>query len=321
MRDSWPTISSGPIDLGGDQGLVVCSTRSRMSLETRNGQGLGGVRFTTPDALDSDSTTGTIFAVGGGQVIDAAKLFAHRLDQRLVVIPTVLSTDAAFTNVAAHRRDGVVDYVETGFADEVYVDTDLLLMAPDQYHLWALGDLLSMGTAVRDWRFADVNAQSREQLAELTTCANEQIYATSGRLLSGGVDAIQILWDLLVVKTQIGLQLGAPYFEEGTEHFFAYALEQQLPGRHFHGQLVLCGVLVASVLQEWSDSEIDRLVRLLDGLGLFPPLELAPAAIETVMQRFPKFCAQQELNNTVVRGRGALTQGEIRSVARLLTGA
>lgn len=87
-----------------------------------------------------------ILAIGGGRVIDTAKVVARELGCDLVVVPTLISNCAPYTPVAAlyhinHTFDKV-DYFARG-AYLTLVDWEFLLATPREYLVAGIGDTVA----------------------------------------------------------------------------------------------------------------------------------------------------------------------------------
>ena len=95
-----------------------------------------------PERLEADYLDGlaadlppeveAVYGIGGGMVADAAKYIASRRGLPAVVMPTALSVDGFFTPIVAMRGGGSVSYVETGPAERIYIDWDVIRTAPQR---------------------------------------------------------------------------------------------------------------------------------------------------------------------------------------------
>lgn len=243
----------------------------------------------------------TVVAVGSGATIDAAKLLAHRAGATLTVVPTVLSTDAAFSTVAAHRVGGVVEYVETGAPEQVVVDHPLLAEAPWSAHLHGLGDLFAVEVATRDWQYRapgdglGVRAAARALVGA----------ALDAQLLwrAPSEQALVLLVELLRTKVGLGLLAGHPGAEEGTEHYLAYRLEPELTTPMWHGELLMACLPVCSVLQRWDTTTRDLFRDFCTDLPGHRPggaCMIPTTRVGAALADLPDFCHQHGLTNTVL---------------------
>jgi glycerol dehydrogenase-like iron-containing ADH family enzyme len=192
-----------------------------------------------------------VVGVGGGSSCDAAKYLAESRGCRMVLVPTIISVDAPFTNMVAVREQGTVRYIGDRYPEEIVVDYDLIQQAPPELNRAGACDIASIHTALHDWRIAhecngerydaDIAAESRACLEELDRNASE-VHAVSPK----GIDT---LVDLYIREVAFCARFGNSRPEEGSEHLVAYHLEH-LTGRHFvHGDLVGLGIFTMARLQ------------------------------------------------------------------------
>jgi glycerol-1-phosphate dehydrogenase [NAD(P)+] len=196
-----------------------------------------------------------IYAVGGGLVADAAKYVAVQLDRPLVCLPTALSVDAFLTWASGYRRDGCVAYLETRPPDRLLVDFDVLAAAPPAIRAAGICDVLSIATGCWDWQFAEERGRNPAgmHLISYVYDAAQAILAgaldcaeAAGR---GDLDGLKQLLDCLAMEVQLCNQIGHSRPEEGSEHYFAYAVENVMGKGLPHGDLVGPAILLIAEKQ------------------------------------------------------------------------
>ena len=190
-----------------------------------------------------------IYAVGGGLATDAAKYLAARSGLPLVCLPTALSVDAFFTWASGFRRDGCVRYIETKPPDRVIVDFDVLAQAPPPLRAAGICDVLSIATGSWDWRFAEEEGRNPAGMSFIPW-----VYDAAQVLLNAALDCAEAaghgdreglkqLLDCLVLEVQLCNQIGHSRPEEGSEHYFAYSVENVMGKGLPHGDLVGPGIV------------------------------------------------------------------------------
>lgn len=240
-----------------------------------------------------------IYGIGGGLAADAAKFVAWRCSLPLVLIPTALSVDAHLTWASGVRRDGCVVYLETGPAAVVYADVALLTAAPPHLRAAGVCDLLSIATALYDWRYADergMNPPDQRYTPWVAAAAQtildgaRDIAAAAGR---GDPAGIRELLRLLALEVQLCNLIGHSRPEEGSEHYLAYALEAHplIGSGHTHANLVGPAILCAAA---WQGQETAPLEQALVQAGV--PLDRVPAAVmQEVIQELPAYVRRHHL--------------------------
>lgn len=238
-----------------------------------------------------------VYAVGGGLVADAAKYMAVKLDLPLVCMPTALSVDAFLTAASGIRRAGCVYYIETKPPETLILDLGVISAAPAQIRTAGVTDVMSIATGSWDWKFAHENGMNpsgmefipwvydnaQSILNGVLDCA-----AAAGR---GDRDGLKTLYDCLSMEVQLCNQIGHARPEEGTEHYFAYAVENEIGHGLPHGDLVGPGIMISARLQ---GQETMRLEQALTAANV--PLDNIPqATIDRTLKTLPGYCQKHHL--------------------------
>lgn len=239
-----------------------------------------------------------VYAVGGGLTADAAKYFASKLNLPLVVLPTALSVDAFITAASGIRNDGCVYYIETKVPERLILDFETIAKAPAFIRAAGITDVMSIATGAWDWKFAQEknknpsgmefipwvydNAQSI--LSGVLDCAE-----AAGR---GDKDGLKTLYDCLAMEVQLCNQVGHSRPEEGSEHYFAYAVENEMGHGLPHGDLVGPAILLIAKLQ---GQDIVPLEKALKACNV--PLNNIPQdMVERTLKILPEYSQKHNLS-------------------------
>lgn len=212
-----------------------------------------------------------VYGVGGGLAVDAAKYVAHARRLPLVGIPTALSVDAFLTPASGMRRDGCVTYLETGPPQTLFVDWDVIAAAPSGVRAAGVCDLLSIATALWDWRFAESEGRLSQGEAYSPVMAGlveeilDEAILLCPRLGRGEPAALERLLTLLGLEVQICNFAGHSRTEEGSEHYFAYSAENIVGSGFTHAELVSPGIIAMASAQ---GQDAVRLGGALESAGL-----------------------------------------------------
>ncbi len=208
-----------------------------------------------------------VVGIGGGVSCDLAKYIAWKKDSPLVLVPTIVSVDAPFTPSIAVRENNVVRYVGNIIPEKILVDYRIIRDAPKHLNRAGVADLLSIHTALWDWKCSAENnnekydekiaREAKECLIEIDKMA-EEIFNVTPR----GIDTIVNLYCKEVELCNI---FGNARPEEGSEHIVAYHVEYLTKRQFLHGDLVGFGIFCMSRLQE---NEIEWITGLMNRCGI-----------------------------------------------------
>lgn len=197
-----------------------------------------------------------IYGVGGGLASDAAKFIGRKNGLQTIVIPTALSVDGFFTSLVAVREHGTVTYVEYGPSDVVIIDWDVVRSAPADIRGTGIVEILSIVTGLLDWRYAAGKSKNTPETrftpwaAGLAAGIAQQAFKIADGVGQGKVEALRNLLDLMCTEVSLTNQLGHNRPQEGSEQFFAYAIEPKTAsGRGVpYADLVGPGILIAAAM-------------------------------------------------------------------------
>ena len=256
-------------------------------------------------------TVDLIVGLGGGSAMDTAKWIHWRRQVPLVQMPSLPSVNACFTRMTALRDIGGVRYEGDAMPERVLVDYDLMAAASPALVRGGIGDVLSCHTARFDWALAVAAGHEPawdDEAAAMSLVYLDELEALAPALATGADDGVRALMEL---HRDIGWRchdLAHARFEEGSEHFFAYAFEEVTGRTIMHGELVAIGVLIMSALQdnrpEWARAVVDA-VRMRSGLE---ELSVTWDEVEASLRYLPGFVTEQRLwysvaNDLVVDSR------------------
>lgn len=238
-----------------------------------------------------------VYSIGGGLAVDAAKYMSNALGLPLVALPTALSVDAFLTWSSAVRHLGCVQYIETKPPDRLIIDVDVLAIAPVGIRAAGICDVLSISTGLWDWEFAAEKGKNPEGMELIPWVADAAQAILDGALGcaeaagAGDEEGLKELMDCLALEVQLCNQIGHSRPEEGSEHYFAYSVEN-LTGKGLpHANLVGPGILL---MAEFQDQETQALEEALKACHV--PLENIPEdVIGATLKGLPRYVREHEL--------------------------
>lgn len=251
-----------------------------------------------------------VIGAGGGKAIDTAKGAAYFAGLPVIIVPTIVSTDAPVTSTAGwYNEDGVmVEILAAPFnPDILLVDTGVIARSPRRLFISGMGD------AITTWIESDAAYRSRcastNRTGALSTMATRSIarlcYDT---LLEYGEEAI----------TCLDNQIVTPLFEDVVETMVlhsgmggesggiaaAHSIANNLPWfdeckQCYHGEMVAFGVVVQLVLENAQpQKEIYRITDFLSRVGL--PVTLGDLHIKDIskerLESFAQYCIESDVS-------------------------
>jgi glycerol-1-phosphate dehydrogenase [NAD(P)+] len=242
-----------------------------------------------------------VYSVGGGLTADAAKYFAVKFGLPLVVIPTALSVDAFITAASGIRRDGCVYYTETKPPENLILDLEVIATAPLAIRAAGVTDVMSISTGCWDWKFAHERGKNPPGMEFIPW-----VYDNAQSILKGVLDCaeaagrgdragLKTLYDCLAMEVQLCNQIGHSRPEEGTEHYFAYCVENVIGHGLPHGDLVGPGIIIAA---RWQGQDTGRLESALKACHI--PIDRIPNEIvEQTRRELPSYCIKHGLSYAI----------------------
>lgn len=214
-----------------------------------------------------------VVGVGGGRVIDVAKLAAHYTRRTFVSVPTQVSHDGIASPIAVieHPSTGVTSIGATA-PEAVVVPLSTVLTAPEQTIRAGVGDLLGKLTALQDWRLAVAAGKDEFDdyaalLAELSVEHAFSFLSNARRPKKRDRAFVSFLTRSLIMSGIAMTIAGSSRPCSGSEHLISHAIDSLFGGRALHGEQVAVGTVAALVIQGRPD-EARRLAALYRRLGL-----------------------------------------------------
>ena len=193
-----------------------------------------------------------VVGLGGGTALDTAKFLAWRRGVPLVQVPSITSVDAGFTDAIGVRVDGKVRYVATIVPQLVVLDLDLVRSAPPRLNRAGIGDILSCHTGLHDWRLATGAGHGHpwhEGLASLGAQLLDELEAAADEVHAVSETGVRFLADAYRRIGAACAWAGHSRFEEGSEHFWAYAYEHATGAHPVHGEIIAFAVCALAHVQ------------------------------------------------------------------------
>jgi glycerol-1-phosphate dehydrogenase [NAD(P)+] len=261
-----------------------------------------------------------IYAVGGGLVADCAKYIGWVNKLPVVVVPTSLSVDGFFTALVAVREGGSVHYVTTGPAESVIIDWEVISGAPAHLRGTGICELLSIVTGLLDWRYAAERNKTTQDTrfqpwaAGLAAGIAQQAFKIAEGVGQGRVESLRNLLDLMCTEVALTGQIGHNRPQEGSEQYFAYAIEGKTASGYGvpYADLVGPGILIAAALH---GQDIGPIRDTIQSAGIRLD-QLQPSDIEETLRNMPDYVRKHNLPYSIFNEWNATSENVANVLSR-----
>ena len=193
-----------------------------------------------------------VIGVGGGKVIDTAKLSSAREGIPFVSIPTAASHDGVSSTYASIKGLERPVSIEAQAPIAIIADTNVIVSSPYRLTASGCGDIIAKYTAVRDWRLAHKlkNEYYGEYAASLALMGARLIMQNASLIRKRTEESLRMIIEALIncgVATSIA---GSTRPSSGSEHLFGHVLDLIAPKPALHGEQCGVGTIMMAYLHK-----------------------------------------------------------------------
>lgn len=206
-----------------------------------------------------------VVGVGGGRVIDVAKMSSARAERPFISVPTTASHDGIASSVASLKGLDRPYSVQAQAPIAVIADSKVIRNSPYRFTASGCGDVLSKSVSVRDWRLA--HSMKGEYYgayaASLALMSANHVMEWAGEIRARTEEGIRTLLEALVSCGVAMSIAGSSRPCSGSEHLFSHALDMIAPRPALHGEQCGVGTIMMAHLHGLDWEEIRETLRLL----------------------------------------------------------
>jgi glycerol-1-phosphate dehydrogenase [NAD(P)+] len=183
-----------------------------------------------------------VLGVGGGKVIDTAKLASTRSGLQFISVPTAASHDGIASPRASIRDEKGSVSLEAQAPIGVIADTEIISKAPFRLLAAGYGDIVSNYTAILDWKLANrlLNEDYSDSAAALSLMTAKMTMESADAIKEGLIESAGVVVKGLISSGMAISIAGSSRPASGSEHKFSHALDIVAPKPALHGEQ--CGI-------------------------------------------------------------------------------
>ncbi|RLF12435.1 MAG: NAD(P)-dependent glycerol-1-phosphate dehydrogenase [Thermoprotei archaeon] len=264
--------------------------------------------------LAQDKRPSAIIGVGGGSIIDVAKLAAAKTGLNFVSVPTSASHDGIASPRASVKGLGTYGSVEAQTPSAIIADVSVIKRAPRRLIISGCGDVVAKITAVSDWLLAHrlKGEYYGEYAASLARMSAHLVMKSAREIANLTDEGIRTLLEALVSCGVAMCIAGSSRPCSGSEHQFSHALDIVASRPALHGEQCGVGTIMMAYLHglDWR-----RIRSVLRSIGAPTNAEGLKVSSKMVIKALTM--AHKIRNRYTILGETGLTESAAERLARV----
>jgi glycerol-1-phosphate dehydrogenase [NAD(P)+] len=246
-----------------------------------------------------------IVGFGGGTACDTAKYLSSKWNLPLIIAPSVVSVDAWLCKSIAVRHNYKVRYIGDVTANEFIVDYAIMQKSPEILNKAGVSDVLSITTALGDWRISRDVFGDRYDVSYYDTSYNiaKELLLKEREIAMHSEEGLKSIVRGQLMEVLLCEDWGNSRPEEGGEHFLAYCLEELTHKHYIHGLLIALNILVVLKLQrDRAVFDYREIARFFKNIGLdisFQKQNITREEYREALMRTGEYVKRENLYNGI----------------------
>ena len=191
-----------------------------------------------------------VIGVGGGRVIDTAKIVSYNTDRQFISVPTAASHDGiASARASLPTMEGHAS-LEAQPPIAIVADTGIIAAAPHRLLAAGCADIISNYTAILDWELAHrVKGEPMSEYAMALSKMTAEILVKNAHVIKPHNEESARFVTKALVSSGVSMSIaGSSRPGSGGEHKFSHALDRLAPGKALHGESCGIGTIISMYL-------------------------------------------------------------------------
>ena len=198
-----------------------------------------------------------ILGVGGGKVIDVAKMASTINHIPLISVPTTAAHDGMASPRASIKNDKGTVSLKANAPFALIADTTIISQAPYRFTAAGFSDIISNLTAVEDWKLAYklINEPFSDSAAALSVMTAKLLIDEADNIHPNNENSASVVVKGLISSGMAISIAGNSRPASGSEHKFSHALDMIAPKPALHGEQCGVGTIMMMYLQggDWQN--------------------------------------------------------------------
>jgi glycerol-1-phosphate dehydrogenase [NAD(P)+] len=206
-----------------------------------------------------------LFGVGGGTIIDAAKISSKSQKIPFISVPTTVSHDGIASPLASIKGSDKPYSIMAQAPMAIIADTDVISKAPWRFVISGCGDVIAKFTAVKDWKLAHLeqNEYYGEYAASLALMSAKLVIENAELIVYRRDEGLRVLLEALISCGVAMSIAGSSRPCSGSEHLFSHALDMVNSHHAMHGEQCGVGSILSAYLYRTNWQRIRNTLKLL----------------------------------------------------------
>ncbi len=191
-----------------------------------------------------------LFGVGGGTIIDAAKLSSASVNIPFISIPTTVSHDGIASPLASIKGSDKPYSIMAQAPMAIIADTQIIAQSPWRFVVSGCSDVISKFTAVKDWKLArsEKGEYYGGYAASLALMSAKLVTESANLIVKKQDEGLRVLLEALISCGVAMSIAGSSRPCSGSEHLFSHALDLVNSRHALHGEQCGVGSILTSFL-------------------------------------------------------------------------
>ncbi|MCC7566249.1 MAG: NAD(P)-dependent glycerol-1-phosphate dehydrogenase [Methanomicrobiaceae archaeon] len=191
-----------------------------------------------------------LIGVGGGRMIDTAKIASFNTDLQFISVPTAASHDGiASARASVPTVDGNIS-LSAHPPIAVVADTGIIAAAPHRLLASGCADIIANYTAILDWELSHrIRGEPLSEYALTLSKMTAEILVKNADLIKPHSENSAWIVTKALVSSGVAMSIaGSSRPASGGEHKFGHALDRLAPGKGLHGEKCGIGAIITMYL-------------------------------------------------------------------------